>query len=134
MEGAMNTSRHFVPSLLVFPLFLTVNTWAITIDSVTINYTNNQITISGKKLSQATTPPVVTFNEISLRVISASCTPSGDCTAVAVLPSNIAAGTYRLTVVNPATGASFEFDLTYGAAGPSGPIGPQGPAGVLIYS
>jgi hypothetical protein len=114
----MNTSRHFVPSLVVFLLLYAVRAFAVTIDSVTINYTNNQITISGKKLSQGTTPPYVTFNEISLRVISASCTLSGDCTATAGLPSNIAPGTYRLTVVNPATGTSSEFDLTYGAVGP----------------
>jgi hypothetical protein len=123
----MNTQPRFVLFFL-FPMLFAASTLAITIDNVTINYTNNQITVEGKKLSQGATAPVITFNEIYLRVFSAFCTPT-DCIAIAILPSNLSAGTYRLTVVNPVTGASYEFDVAYGAIGPQGPIGPQGLSG-----
>lgn len=93
-----------------------------TITNSTINYTNSQITITGQNFTGTST---VTFNKINIPLVSVTSTQ-----IVGTLPSNTAAGTYLLTVTNPAIpNQPGTFNVTYGATGPQGPMGPQGPRG-----
>lgn len=99
------------------------------VNSGTINYSTNQITLVGTGFEPAKTKPTVQFNGAALTVASFSNTQ-----IVATLPTGLAAGTFNLTVTN-SQGNSVDFNLTYGAtgpqgaAGPAGAAGPQGPAG-----
>src|SRR5215470_12971563 len=94
------------------------------ISSTTINYINNQMTITGQNL---TSTPTVTFNKANLSVVSVNATQTQ---IVATLPSSLAAGTYLLTVTNPAIpNQPGTFNVTYGAVGPQGPMGPPGAPG-----
>lgn len=93
------------------------------VNSATINYTTNQVTISGSEFKPAKKAPTVQFNGAALTVDS-----STNSQIVATLPSGTTAGTFSLKVTN-SKDESEEFDLTYGAGGAQGPAGPQGPAG-----
>jgi Collagen triple helix repeat (20 copies)/IPT/TIG domain len=130
------------------PLFASAATTANVpvVNSVTVNYSSNVVTVNGSGFLPATTAPTVSFNTTKLTLVSDTNTK-----IVAYLPGGIAAGTFNLTVTNSETN-TFTFDVTYGAAGPegpagsngaqgaqgppgpagtAGPTGPQGPSGVL---
>ena len=115
-------------ALLMFaPLFADAATPVV--NSGTINYSTNQITLTGNNFQPNKAKPTVSFNGVSLTVSSSSNTQ-----VVATLPSGLTPGTFDLTVTNSG-GNSVEFNMTYGAIGPQGPagptgaVGPQGPAG-----
>jgi hypothetical protein len=99
------------------------------VNSVTINYSSNVVTVNGSGFLPATAPPTVSFNITKLMLVSDSNTE-----IVAYLPGGIAPGTFNLTVTN-SENHTFSFGVTYGAAGPAGPAGAngaqgaQGPAG-----
>lgn len=76
------------------------------INSITINYTSNQITMTGTGFRTAGNAPAVTFNGVSLALVSFSHTQ-----IVANLPAATAPGTYRLDVINTVNGF-FEMDVT----------------------
>src|ERR1035438_419188 len=96
---------------------------AVTISSVSINYTTNKITIVGSALCTAAHGPVVTFNSHSLLINSCS-----GSSIVASLPAQ-APGSYVLTVSDNNVSAA-PFYVTYGAVGPQGPVGPAGTPGI----
>jgi Collagen triple helix repeat (20 copies)/IPT/TIG domain len=100
------------------------STAAEVIDSATINYTNNRVTIFGSSFSPVGKAPSVYIGTTKLALVSFNTAE-----IIATLPK-LAAGSYNLTVVN-SIGASYTFDLTYGAAGPQGPVGPQGIVGPM---
>jgi hypothetical protein len=105
------------------------------VQSGTINYAANKVTLTGTGFEPEKTAPTVEFDGTKLKVDSASNTK-----LVVTLPTAINAGTFSLVVGN-SDGKSTTFDLTYGASGPQGaqglegprgpvgPLGPQGPAG-----
>ena len=106
------------------------------IDSASVNYTTNTITIVGRGFCARDRSPVIFFGETRLELGSTAdlCT-----SLVASLPAQ-APGSYRLWVVADRT-RSAEFVVTYGVGGPQGPMGltgapgatgatgPQGPQG-----
>ncbi|MBV8280547.1 MAG: IPT/TIG domain-containing protein, partial [Candidatus Eremiobacteraeota bacterium] len=96
---------------------------AVTINSASINYSNNQITLSGTGFDPSGKAPTVTFNGSPLTPVSYANTK-----LVAQLPNGTTAATYELHVTN-STGGSAELDVTYGAVGPQGPAGPPGATG-----
>ena len=117
----MNNARRFTSFLFVSLVILSVSASATTtpvvviVNNVTINYSNNQLTINGSGLKPASTAPTVYFNNTTtLTVVSSSNT-----TVVATLPAGTVAGTYQLLVTN-STGLFFPFLVTYGAVGPQG--------------
>ena len=118
--------RHFAlwvcTSLCIFSLAASAIT-AVTINSASINTSNNQITINGTGFDPAGAAPVVTFNAAKLTLVSFANT-----VIVAKLPAGTKAGSYDLVVKN-STAVSATFDVTYGAVGPQGPSGPAGPEG-----
>ena len=93
------------------------------VNGVKINYSSNEITITGSNFVPASTAPTVSFNGTKQTLVSDS-----NSSIVAHLPTGLAAGTFNLTVKN-SEGTSFVFDVTYGASGPQGPQGPEGPQG-----
>lgn len=95
------------------------------VNSGTISYSNNQVTLEGSGFAPSTFTPALLFNGAAIAVSSFS-----DTQIVATLPAGIAAGTFNLTVTN-SSGISTVFDMTYGAIGPQGPAGPAGPVGVM---
>jgi hypothetical protein len=111
--------------VLLAPLFASAATTANfpVVNSVTVNYSSNVVTVNGSGFLPATTAPTVSFNTTKLTLVSDTNTK-----IVAHLPGGIAAGTFNLTVTNSETN-TFTFDVTYGAAGPEGPAGPNGAQG-----
>lgn len=97
-----------------------------TIASTQINYTTNQITISGQYFMPTASSPAVVLNGVSLAVLPGFT----DATVVANLPTGLAPGSYTLTV-DTSTGKTATFIVAYGATGPQGPIGPVGPMGPM---
>ena len=98
----------------------------VTVNNATLNYSTNQVTISGSTFSPTGVKPAVTLGVTALTVVSFSNT-----SVVATLPTGLTAGTYRLRITN-SSGNAYDFDVAYGATGPQGPMGPQGiqgPAG-----
>ncbi len=95
----------------------------LTVNSTTINYGTNQITIAGSCFLALNKAPTVLFKASTLSVKSYTNTQ-----IVAALPANTPAGSYGMVVTN-GLGEIFPFVTTYGAAGPQGPVGPAGPAG-----
>ena len=93
------------------------------VNSGTINYQTNQVTLIGAGFKPATTAPTVAFSNTALSLVSAT-----NNQIVAKLPGSVAPGTFSITVT-ASGGASTVFDLSYGATGPLGLIGPQGAAG-----
>ena len=108
--------------VLLAPLFASAATTPNTpvVNSVTVDYTSNVITVQGSGFLPATTAPTVSFNTTKLMLVSGTNTK-----IVAYLPGGIAAGTFNLTVTNSVNNA-FTFDVTYGAVGPQGPAGAEG--------
>jgi hypothetical protein len=113
--------------LAVLPLFAPLLAVAAStvpiVQSGTINYLTNVITLSGSNFEPGKTGPAVLFNGAALTVTSFSNTQ-----VVATLPSGLAPGTFDLTLTN-SSGNSVVFDMNYGAIGPQGPAGPPGPTG-----
>lgn len=109
--------------LLFAPLFGVAASTVPVVQSGTINYLTNQITLSGSSFEPGKAAPKVLFNGTVLTLISFSNTQ-----VVATLPSGIAPGTFNLTLTN-SSGNSIDFDMTYGATGPQGPAGAAGPVG-----
>jgi hypothetical protein len=98
----------------------------LTVNSTTINYGTNQVTINGSSFEPVKKAPSVFMNSGSLTIVSYT-----NSQIVATLPNNTAAGNYGIVVTN-AIGELFPFVITYGAAGPQGPQGPAGPQGVGV--
>ncbi len=80
------------------------------------------ITIAGKYLGSVT--PTVTLDGMPLVVVTYTSTQ-----VTALLPANLAPGSYQLVLTNHTLQLQAAFDATIGAAGPEGPTGPAGPAG-----
>lgn len=96
---------------------------AVVIDSVSINYSTNQITATGSGFCPKGVLPTMTFNAAKLTVTSAC----SNTTVTATLPV-FQQGSYSLVLSSAASKATFE--VAYGAVGPQGPMGPQGPQGL----
>lgn len=101
------------------------------VQSTSINYLSNQLTIKGSDFGSSS--PAVVFNGIRLAVLSFTNTQ-----LTAQLPPGLSPGTYLAVVTNTGSGNTGSFDVTYGAIGPQGPMGatglpgpagPQGPPG-----
>jgi type VI secretion system VgrG family protein len=93
------------------------------ISSVAADILNHRITIAGENLGPGRLD--VTLGNRTLLVVSASAAQ-----VVAVLPSDVGPGTYRLTLSKtPGRGLTDEFEVTIGAAGPQGPPGTPGSPG-----
>ncbi len=117
--------RMIAVALLLFAPLLAVSASAApVVQSGTINYVTNQITLTGSNFEPGKAKqPTVLFNGTALTVASFSNTQ-----IVATLPKSVTPGTFNLTVTNSA-GNSVEFDMSYGAIGPQGPAGAAGPTG-----
>ncbi|MGA9585283.1 MAG: IPT/TIG domain-containing protein [Terracidiphilus sp.] len=116
--------RMIVIAFLLFAPLLAVSVSAApTVQSGTINYVTNQVTLTGTNFVPGKPKPTILFNGAALAVVSATNTQ-----VIATLPTGLTPGTFNLTLTNSA-GNSVEFDMTYGAIGPQGPAGPAGPAG-----
>jgi Collagen triple helix repeat (20 copies)/IPT/TIG domain len=112
--------------VLLAPLFASAATTAHVpvVNSVTVSYSSNVVTVNGSGFLLATTAPTVLFNTKKLALVSDTNTK-----IVAYLPGGIMAGTFNLAVTNSENN-TFTFDVTYGAVGPEGPAGPNGVQGV----
>jgi len=118
--------KRYLCTLLLLvsaPSFAAVVT-PVVIDSVSINYTINTITITGQGFCADLKAPTVTFNGRKLRLVTTVCSRTS---AVANLPAQ-QLGSYSLTVTNGSEGAA-TFDVTYGAVGLQGPQGSMGLTG-----
>ena len=95
-----------------------------TITGVTTDFTVNPptITINGAYFGSIT--PTVTLD--GSPIVVATYTQSA---VTALLPSNLAPGSYQLVLTNNVTALKVTFDATVGAVGPEGPAGPAGPQG-----
>ena len=143
--------RKTMSSVLVLltPLFASAApaTTVPVVNSVTVSYSSNEVTVNGSGFLPANAAPAVLFNNTNLTLVSDTNTK-----IVAHLPGGVTAGTFNLTVTNSENN-KFTFDVTYGStgpegpaghngaqgaqgpsgpAGPAGPTGPQGPSGVLF--
>ena len=106
--------------VMLAPLFASAATTpnVPVVNSVTVDYSSNVVTVNGSGFLPATTAPTVSFNTTKLMLVSDTNTQ-----IVAYLPGGIAAGTFSLAVTNSANN-TFTFDVTYGAVGPQGPVRP----------
>src|SRR3984885_11851808 len=124
---AMRKTMSLVLVLLT-PLFVSATTTTTTsvpvVNSVTVSYSSNEVTVNGSGFLPTNAAPAVLFNNTSLALVSAT-----DATIVAYLPSGVTAGTFNLTVTN-SENKKFRFEVTYGATGPQGPAGANGAPGV----
>ncbi len=93
------------------------------IDSGTINYVSNQLTLTGSGFEPSKKQPVVQFNGNPLTLVSAS-----DAQIVAQLPAVVVPGTFDVTIT-PSGCGSIDFNMTYGAVGPQGQMGLPGANG-----
>lgn len=89
-----------------------------------INYSTNQLTLTGTGFQPAKAKPTVSFNGNALALSTYSNTQ-----IVATLPAGLTPATFDVNVTN-SQGNSDDFNLTYGAVGLQGPAGPAGPQGV----
>jgi hypothetical protein len=124
---AMRKTMSLVLVLLT-PLFVSATTTTTTtsvpvVNSVTVSYSSNEVTVNGSGFLPTNAAPTVLFNNTSLALVSAT-----DATVVAYLPSGVTAGTFNLTVTNSENN-EFRFDVTCGATGPQGPAGANGAPG-----
>jgi hypothetical protein len=110
---------------LLAPLFVSAAIAATVpvVNSVTVSYNSNQVTVNGSGFLPKKTAPTVLFNNTKLSLVSDTNTK-----IVAHLPGGVTAGTFSLTVTNSEKD-KFTFDVTYGATGPQGPEGPTGANG-----
>jgi hypothetical protein len=95
----------------------------LTLNSATINYSNNQVTFNGSGFEPLKKTPTVLFTGSPLTVVSYT-----NNQIVATLPANTKAGNFTVIIAN-SLGEFLPYELTYAATGPQGPMGPQGPAG-----
>lgn len=95
----------------------------LTLNSATINYSNNQVTFAGTCFEPLKKAPTVLFTGTPLTLVSYT-----DTQIVANLPANTKAGNFTVIVAN-SLGEFLPYELTYGATGPQGPSGSQGPTG-----
>jgi hypothetical protein len=110
--------------VLLTPLFVSAATTSTpVVNSVTVSYNSNQVTVNGSGFLPAKTAPTVLFNNTKLTLVSDTNTK-----IVAHLPGGVTAGTFNLTVANSEKN-KFTFDVTYGTSGPQGPAGPSGANG-----
>jgi hypothetical protein len=107
--------------LILAPLFAVAATPVV--NSGTINYSTNQITLTGSGFQPNKAKPTIAFNGSALTVSTFS-----NIQVTATLPTGLTPGTFNLTVTN-SQGNSVDFNMTYGATGPQGPAGPAGPTG-----
>lgn len=108
---------------LLSPRIASAASSAPVVQSATINYITNQVTLNGSGfLPIKSPPPTVLFGGNALALSSFS-----DTQIIATLPAGLAPGSFNLTVTSSA--GSFVFALAYGAIGPQGPAGPAGPVG-----
>src|ERR1700733_3102159 len=93
---AMRKTMSLVLVLLT-PLFVsaTTTTSVPVVNSVTVSYSSNEVTVNGSGFLPTNAAPAVLFNNTSLALVSAT-----DATIVAYLPSGVTAGTFNLTVTN----------------------------------
>jgi hypothetical protein len=98
----------------------------VTINSASINYVTNQITVTGNGFCADRKLASVSFNKVALTVLTSPCV---NTSVTATLPVQ-SQGTYILKVTNGG-GSSDTLDVGYGVGqqGPIGPVGPQGLAG-----
>ncbi len=123
MRRTMFASLFLLAPCFVFGAVVSVSKTPV-VNSGTINYGSNQITLTGSSFEPAKAgAPTLLFNGSALTVTSYS-----DKQVVATLPQNVLPGTFNLSVTN-SSGNSVVFDMTYGPVGPQGPMGPAGPAG-----
>jgi len=115
--------RRFLPAILLFLTPVMALAAVPVVNSGTINYQTNQITLIGSGFEPAKAKPTVTFNGTALTVSTFSNTQ-----VVATLPASLTPGTFDLTVTN-SQGNAVDFNMTYGATGPQGPAGPTGSTG-----
>jgi hypothetical protein len=115
--------RRIVTAVLLLFVPLVAFAAVPVVNSGTINYQTNQITLTGTGFEPAKTKPTVQFNGTTLAVVSFSNTQ-----VVATLPAAVTPGTFNLTVTN-SQGNGVDFNMTYGPTGPQGPAGPAGAAG-----
>jgi N-acetylneuraminic acid mutarotase len=130
--------NHSRPSKLFFAVFLLLCSLAasqaaysapspigtaVTIESASINYSTNEISIHGSGFDPARIAPTVTFNGTRLTLVSFTAS-----LIVANLPTGTGVATFQLIVTN-STGGTTSFDVTYGAVGPTGAQGPAGANG-----
>ncbi|HEX5235973.1 MAG TPA: IPT/TIG domain-containing protein [Silvibacterium sp.] len=111
------------PILLLTPLLAVAASTVPVVNSGTIDYLSNEVTLNGSGFVPGKSAPTVLFNNVKLTLLSDSNTQ-----IVASLPAALQAGTFNLTVTNSSGGSSV-FDLTYGAVGPQGAAGAAGPTG-----
>jgi hypothetical protein len=105
------------------------------VTQVLVNDPNNptSIMISGENLSFGSGPLVITLGNANLTVIEIPDVTPTDTYIEALLPADLPAGDYLLTVsMGNGQSQNDEYDLTIGAVGPQGlqgEIGPQGEQG-----
>ena len=117
---------HLLKAVLLFASLPAIAAAATpVINSGTINYSTNAVTITGSGFEPAKTAPTLKFNGNAIAVSSFSNTQ-----IVAKLPAGIPAGTFNLSITT-SSGDCVQFDMTYGAVGPQGPVGPAGPVGAV---
>jgi hypothetical protein len=112
----------FAMLLLLTPSFVFAAQTPV-VNSGAINYTTNQITLTGSGFLPAKAAPSVLVNNIKATVVSDTATQ-----IVATLPAGLTAGTFIVSVTN-SQGNVGTFDVAYGAIGPQGPAGAPGPVG-----
>ncbi len=124
-------SFRMVSTICLAVLLITAPLWARRRPTIVEVFVDNphdptSITIIGEGFSFGR-EPVVTFGEVGQLTLDGVPT---DTRIVALLPVNIAAGDYLLSVsTGRGIGKNDEYNLTIGAVGPTGPMGPDGPAG-----
>ena len=117
-------AKRYLCTLLVLVSTLSFAATPVTVNSASISYTANTITVTGQGFCAGGTLPSVVFAKVALTVTTSPC---ADTSVVATLPVQ-AQGSYSLTVTN-GSGGSAAFDVTYGAVGPQGPQGFTGATG-----
>ena len=74
----------------------------VTIDSASINYKTNTITVTGQGFCADSKLPIVVFNLTQLKLVTTVCS---NTSVEANLPAQ-AQGSYKLTVTNGSTGSA----------------------------
>jgi hypothetical protein len=111
----MAQQRRLVFVLIAsIPVFLAAPVWSATtpvIESALVNISTNQITVTGNDFEPAGTAPTMSLATKSLILVS-----SANHKVVANLPSDVPAGSYRLSLTNSSSQAA-TFTVTIGTVG-----------------